>query len=102
MDRGRMSDRKGKGRMEGGRREREYGRMKEGQRRKNGGMALRWLSRHHRSHFRKVGRFDLSESLGMGLPVDILVKDLGPYGHVFPGMVKWCLPPCKPKNIDPQ
>lgn len=61
MDRGRMNDRKEKGRVKGGGRERGCGQMKEGQRRKNEWMALRWLSRHHRSLFRKVGRFDLPE-----------------------------------------
>lgn len=47
---GRMSDGKGK-----------RVRTNEGGPEKNGGMALKWLSRRHRSRLRKVGRFDLSE-----------------------------------------
>lgn len=50
LDGGRMSDGKGK-----------RVRTNEGGPEKNGGMALKWLSRRHHSRLRKVGRFALSE-----------------------------------------
>lgn len=79
----------------------EYRQMKEGQRRMRDGpeVAIQAPPQPPQEGWQVRS---LQESLGMGLPFDILVKDLGPYGHVFPGMVEWYLPPCKPRNTDPQ